>query len=694
MKKHKILAIYKKELLDMFRDKRTIATAIILPILLYPLMMIGFSSIIMTQQSKLRKESSLIGFADHAADTVSHTLRDSLAALGDFDLMPDVENPRLLLDERVINAHLTIDLPDSLQTGDFPVYRLLILYDKTDDKGSIVFEKLERFIFRFERQLIRDRLARLQVSPNVMEAVSLEEENIASSKKTVGSMIGRFLPYFLIILTISSGAVIAADIVAGEKERKTLETLLISGASRTDIVMGKYLTVITFSFISVLLNIFSMYLSIRHMVGQAGVDISEAAFPFSSFLLLFFAMVPLVTFLAGVLLSISTYSRNMREANTFLSPIMIVSMLLSFASMVPGLELNTGLALIPILNITLLFKQVMLEDFNLTHYLVTIISTLILDVLVIWMTVSLFQREGVLFRVEEDSQDKQKDKDKGSRKGKLQIFQPLWGLAVFSIVMLLLFYLGTTWQRKNLVWGLIQTQVILIYLPVYIVMRIGKTRFKEKLGLRLPSGKNFVIILLLAVPVLILTFAISHLTQFFYPMPEGYAEQFASKMEGIIYANPFLIFFVIALLPGICEEFFTRGYLLHAFRSQGNWTAIIAAGILFGIMHMDPFRFFPQAAIGVLFGFLYLRSGSFLIPVLGHFLHNGLIAAIPLFSAATGWDPEALLLSYPWLLYPLALLAGYFLLRWWNRINPEFQLHERPDRASLKEERSESCAES
>ncbi|MFO7659926.1 MAG: CPBP family glutamic-type intramembrane protease, partial [Candidatus Cloacimonadaceae bacterium] len=378
---------------------------------------------------------------------------------------------------------------------------------------------------------------------------------------------------------------------------------------------GKYLTVITFALINVAVNLFSLYFSMRSIAGQSGLQLAGVKFPTSGFLTLFLALIPLATFYAAILLSISTFSRNMKEARSYEQPILLVSMLLAMSSFFPAIELNNGLALIPVINISLLFKAVMMNDYQISHLLLTIGSTLLLDVAAIIMTVKLFNNEAVLFRSETDTNLKQ------LRKNKKLFFSPFYGLIYFVLALLALYYLGGKWQIKEITSGLIKTQIIIILLPVFLILRIGKFNLKETLRMKATKAANFLVVPFFAISAAIIAALIGQLINIIYPFPPEYLEQ---MMELLKLPNLSLwqVFALIALLPGICEEIMFRGFLYRFFENKNKWYAIWASAALFALFHLDPYRFIPVLFLGFLLGWLLYRTDSIYPSILSHALNN------------------------------------------------------------------------
>jgi sodium transport system permease protein len=209
-----------------------------------------------------------------------------------------------------------------------------------------------------------------------------------------------------------------------------------------------------------------MYISIQHMLSQSGLEIESIELPIGNFALILVAMLPLVTLFAAVLLSISTFSRNIKEAQSYQMPLMLLGMMAAMISMFPAFELNVGMALIPVINIALLFKDIMMSNFNLNLFLIVVGSTLFLDFIAIYFSVSLFNNESILFRTSEEKSLKFWGKEKKN------IFNEQFTTIYFLAMLVIFYYIGSSWQVENMEMGLIKTQLIIIALPVFLILRI------------------------------------------------------------------------------------------------------------------------------------------------------------------------------------------------------------------------------
>ncbi len=606
-------------MLEMFRDKRTIFSTIILPFILYPLIFIGTFSLMSRQTAKLEEKGAVIALADSVNDNASHLISEQIKTIKNFTVEPMYQaTPRMFEDKLV---HAIISIKDSLQSSGIPIYQIAVKLDKSTDRGKMIADKVNVALKNAESKILEQRLAEKGINAEFISTVSIRQQDTSSTAKKLGSLLGSILPYLLIMLLIAGASVVAGDLVAGEKERKTLETLLVSSAHRNEIVLGKYLTIITFALINVAVNLISLYFSMRNIASQSGLQMAGVKFPLNGFLMLFLALIPLATLYAALLLSISTFSRNMKEARSYEQPILLVSMLLAMSSFFPAIELNNGLALIPVINISLLFKAVMMSDYKVTHLLLTIGSTIILDIAAIFMTVKLFNNEGVLFRSESDTSLK------GLKKNKKAFFTPYYGLVYYVLALLALYYIGGTWQSKEIVSGLFKTQVIIILLPVLIILRLVKADWKQTLRLTGTNPVNFAIVPFIAISASILVSLLGQLINLIYPIPQDYLEKMSEllKMPDL---QLWQIIGLIAVLPGICEEVLFRGFLYRFYENKNAWFAIIASAFLFALFHLDPYRFIPVFFLGVLLGWLLYKTNSLYVSMFSHMLNNALAVII------------------------------------------------------------------
>jgi len=611
----KILTIYKKEMLDLLRDKRTVITSIVIPLVLYPLIMIGFSSLMIRQETKLEKQTVDIFIQDNISNEISTEIIKSLSMIEFVNIMTEANNIEDLIQKDVLHAAVTIN--DSISSSGFEIYNITITYNEAKEMSSMAYGRLVRKLNLLESELVGDRLSAIEIDEEILNAIEVKDDNVAPPEQMLGFIVGKILPYLLIVLTLSGGAVVASDLVAGEKERGTLETILVSAAKRIELVIGKYLTIITISTITVFLNLFSMFFSFKHLISQSWVDTTNIQLPLSNFGLILIAMLPLVTLLSAILLSISTYARNIKEAQSYQMPIIFAGMMLAMISMLPGFELTFGFALIPIINFALLFKNIMMGNFNLTLFLTVIGSTIILDILAIYVSIHLFNKESVLFRTAEERSLKFWGNEKKN------VLSTQFIILFYLVILMLLFYIGGSWQSKDMMTGLFKTQIFIILLPVILILRISKNDIPRILRFNKTKPVNYLMVLLMALPALIFAIGLGNLISMIFPVSESYIQ----AMQDLVKTDEKSIWtalLIVGLLPGICEEVLFRGYIINGFTKNGFWKAIIISGVLFGIFHLDPFRLLQASILGIYLGYITLRTNSIYPAMLAHFANNSL----------------------------------------------------------------------
>ena len=250
----KVRKIYIKELLEVYRDKRTLFSTILLPLILYPVLFIGVSSLMTRQTIKMEEEIKVIAienfeaYQDYDNEELSYiveNIQQKFEENNKIRIYNGTTEIDSLLKDGIIHAVIKLD---SISFAAPQTYYFEYKYDGSDDKSSIALREIKSIIGDFEKDVLKVRLSKitdLAEDDHFLNPLSQEAKmtNVASTQQMMGMILGRILPYLLIMLLISGGAVVATDLVAGEKERKTLETLLVSAVSRNEIVLGKFLTI-------------------------------------------------------------------------------------------------------------------------------------------------------------------------------------------------------------------------------------------------------------------------------------------------------------------------------------------------------------------------------------------------------------------------------------------------------------------
>lgn len=399
MNLRRISVVYLKELRDLLRDRRTIVSMIVVPVLVIPLLMLVFGGI----SAKLIKQA-----ADEVAkvmilgETNAPAIADRLRAIPKIEIVPAAADYTNQISDKRIRA--AVALPPGLEAalGSGAPATVHIYHYQGEIKSQFGADAVRDFFNNLRDEAVSNRLASHNLSPAVLKPFEIERTNVAPPKKVGGNLIGGVIPYIIILMSLTGAMYAAIDLTAGEKERGTIETLLCSPAGRTDIVLGKFLMVVTGALATTVLSLSSMGGSFLLASSALGRMTGGRSLPLvvdaGGLLLVFLMMVPVAVMFAALLIALALFARSSKEAQTYISPLMIVVIVPSVAGMLPGVELDAVLALIPVLNVSLVSKEILSGTLVWGHLGLIFLSSTVYAAAALWFAVWQFNRESVLFR--------------------------------------------------------------------------------------------------------------------------------------------------------------------------------------------------------------------------------------------------------------------------------------------------------
>ncbi len=355
-----IFTIFKKEIKDTLRDRRTIIAMIVIPILVFPLIL-GLVTQVSSSFEKEQKEETLnIALI---SDNTSNTFTLAL------DAIPDSLGPKkLIFRDDTLGLRKLID-DDSIQVA----INIPVNYDKKMDAGeSVPIEimlketnigyksRIKNYIEIIENENLDARLTKLKIVKETLNPIDEKYTNLSSSKEMIGKIAGGFLPYLFIIFGFIGCLYPAIDLFTGEKERKTLETLLTTPVVRWKILVGKMMVVVVSGIAAASFALLGLYLTLNvfELVPNAeimGIVNSILSVPF--ILSLYILLIPLTVFFAGVMIPITISAKSFKEAQSILTPVNFIIILPAMIGFIPGIELDLATAFIPIVNIVLATKE-------------------------------------------------------------------------------------------------------------------------------------------------------------------------------------------------------------------------------------------------------------------------------------------------------------------------------------------------
>ncbi|PCI70359.1 MAG: ABC transporter [Gammaproteobacteria bacterium] len=409
-----MLKVYFKELLELTRDKKTLIFTILLPTLVLPAIMIGFGALSVKIAKKAIDESlkyAIIGEAYYPQ--LSQALKGNESLV--LKTLDKGITPEQAIKDETIRFAITIPDDTEYKLKNGLTADVEILYNDSSTNSRFVFSRVHTSLETLEKDLKESRIQALGLSEaqgkGLLEPIKLNKNSTANTRESIGEKIGGFLPYILILLGLSGAMYPAIDLGVGEKERGTLETLLLTPIPRYQIVFAKFLVIFTTSFLAVFLSLLSFAL-ITTVLGPmifAGMSnggneaITEVLNSFATIsildiLLMFLMLVPTAAIFASLLLSVSIYSRTFKEAQNYMSPLMMICFLPIVLAILPGVKLDWFWASVPLTNVALAIKEIFKGTIDYNMLFVIFGSTTIVAGILLYLCSWWFQREEVLFR--------------------------------------------------------------------------------------------------------------------------------------------------------------------------------------------------------------------------------------------------------------------------------------------------------
>ncbi len=407
-----ITTVYLKELKDSLRDRRTLISTIVIPTLVMPLMFFGVGKVMSNVMTKAREDiPTVVILGGEDSPGVVAQFRESQR----MRVVPAPADWKQAISDKRLRVALQLPekFEERLRAGLAPVVKIFHYEGELkSDNGARV---LERFLADLREQAVAERLAAHGMPKTAARPFEFKRENVAPPEKVGGNLFGGLVPYLIIILCFTGAMYPAMDLTAGEKERGTMETLLCSPVPRVDIVLGKFLMVLTGSLSAMVFMLLSMGGSIaiggtlmmggggaaRAGAGGAAAKASADAMPMIDPLGVVgvLAMVlPVAVLFAALAFTISLFAKSYKEAQSYLGPMIIVVIMPGVVGMLPGIELSAKTALIPILNLSLVCKEMLSGVWNWGYIGLIFASSSLYAGVALWLAVKMFDREDVIFR--------------------------------------------------------------------------------------------------------------------------------------------------------------------------------------------------------------------------------------------------------------------------------------------------------
>ncbi|WP_165066140.1 ABC transporter permease subunit/CPBP intramembrane protease [Paludisphaera rhizosphaerae] len=695
--------IFVREGLDQLRDRRTLFMVVVFPILLYPLIGAGVLQFAAALQEKPRrvvivgadrlpKDPPLLnaegtGFNPALFDSPAEAARLEVERVPDSGEWADDAVRGRAVRDGLASAVMVIppDLPEQFKAradAAIPIH-----YKSVDETSKITYLRLREALDRWKGGIVEERRKEDKLPEGYAKPIDVIPQDVATRQEIGGNVWGRIFPFLLVIMALTGAFYPAVDLCAGEKERGTMETLLISPAGRAEIVLGKFLAVLAASVTTAVLNLLSMGLTglqmARRAVGFGGEDSASSAAAalapptLQSALWMIVLLIPLAAFFSAVCLAVAAMARSMKEGQYYMTPLYLICLPLIFLTMTPGIELNAFYSLVPVTGAALLLRALIVGDYatGFRYFIPVLVPTVIYAWLALRWAVEQFQDEEVLFRESERFNlvqwVKATIRDRGPRPSASQavlcfalVITASWLFAQASLTA------GSTSGLGAVAIG----QLLILLVPTAMAFLLT-TDPLGTLRLRSTDARYFALAAATAVAVNPLTAELSRLVEWAFPLSDATKAVFNSLLQG---ETPLLLAVLLfALTPAVCEEVAFRGFILSGLKTgRRPYSAIVLSALLFALLHvfLSLFQqFFNAAILGVFLGLLAVRSRSLLPGVLFHALNNGFAVALGAWvgllkrmgaAGAVYRDAEHGLYQFPWVIVAAASAAALFLYLW------------------------------
>ena len=392
-----------KELKHLFRDTKTIVQTVVVPTFITPVLI----GAIFWYISSIAQEETVKTYDIAYSGDISNQIYDEIEETDRFTIVPidSLENLKLSVQDDSSDIGIYIDDEFNLEQSINSTVKVMVFY-KDLDTFSQAKDILMNIINDYEKDIISTRLNDLNIDENILDPIDLEEEDLTTDKEFAGTFIGALIAFLFIAYILQGSMYPAIEMGAGEKERGTMETLISTNISSVEIIIGKMFSitlsaVITaiFSTLGFILPLIIVFLYFGDSIPDTFFNIVSAIVNPLAILGIFSMLVPLSIFMGALMLAVSVYSKNPKEAGLLLGNLMIFFFAPAYLPLInPGLEIDLVGSLIPCFSLALHTNALISDNLDPFLFSVTIFSTIVYSLISIYVTYIMFDDEKVIFR--------------------------------------------------------------------------------------------------------------------------------------------------------------------------------------------------------------------------------------------------------------------------------------------------------
>lgn len=659
-----------KELRETLRDRRTILTLLLMPVLLYPLLTISFQRFVLSSASNLRVEYILAIDSAETEPVIVQCLSIAEQRRRELQRRENQGKPlkpllaptvRYLitphLEREVRDAHVDLGIrlrpgrPATLDPARDVAVDIELVYLPGNKFGERALAHVEGLLKDASDALLRFRLRHLglQQRPNPVRttAVSLRDPEEAQNQ-----MLASIIPVILILMTITGAVYPAIDLTAGERERGTLEMLVAAPVPRLGLLFAKYVAVLTVAFLTAAINLVSMTITIIAS-GLGPILFGDKGISPVTVLEIFGLMILFASFFSALLLTLTSFARSFKEAQAYLIPLMLVSLGPGLVGLMPGIRLSGALLIVPLLNVVLLSRDLLQGQHALLPTVIVITSTLLYALAALAVAARIFGTHVVLYESQTAWADlfrRPAEPQSAPRVESAMLCLALLFPVCFILKGALGLLAGGEIELQLLLTGL-SSLVAFIGLPIWAA-HAGHVPSSLAFAWRRP--KVLAVVGAMVCGISLWPFAheiVVGLSELgLVPLDESQLKLAKELIERCRNAPLILVLLTFAVFPAVSEEICFRGYLFRSLQSRlSGWATVFSTGVLFGLFHLVAVdhlaieRLVPTTFLGCILGWIRWKTDSIWPGICMHVCHNGLLTLAFYFEdrlGALSWTVE------------------------------------------------------
>ncbi|MHA2621278.1 MAG: ABC transporter permease subunit [bacterium JZ-2024 1] len=633
----RVLVVAHKEFLEVLRDFRTLFILLFLPVLLYPVLVVGVAFYVSRGQTEQEQSPVIVGISECPMDLIrSPHFQDGIRLVPvPGDLVG--ANRYQALEKGRFDA-----IVDCSGLSRSPARPITVYYLSARTESYLALGRLEEAFAAFRESWFLRILRQLGFAPDYGRAFQPEATDLSPPARVSGFILAQVLPLVLVLIILQGAYHPAMDLVVGERERKTVESLLASPLTAWEILAGKALVISIVAWLAGVLNLTSLVFNLsfanKLLSSKMTVSISPGFVPIA---LVLIEMVPLAILFASLFVGASAFSRTFRESQSHLVPVVFLVIAPATVMFLAIPTPHPFLYAMPVFSSLYVMKATLTGTIGLWEIISSTMVTLFTSVVLLRWGAFLWTSERILYGVGESPPPRRR------ARGTVTATE---ALAIFLVSAFGVFQTQPIIGQYSIPLAIVTSHLVIMGGSVVLLLAFKRAGIVPALRLVPIAPRALVSAILFGFGAICLSQVFSAgLSQTVPP-----ATDFNEKLVELIRSLGSLVAFVtLAVLPSVFEELLFRGLLVNAFiRDWGLAFGLVLSSVLFGLMHAESlFRILQTTFLGVLMAYVFLRCGSLLASMLVHLMVNSfsivLVFQFPeVASQAESEFPTVLLLGF------------------------------------------------